>query len=162
LRIVFTKDKQGGEAHSLRVERENGTSDWMPTTPFFVEHDITHFAVETTLGFQEAFWGLMSKGWSFSNFEDRQPGSRKAVQLPPEAYITEGLVGAIQVDHMHGPFSYEGFLKVLRESHEALGATPPVITSEQLTSIRELKNQLIVRWKELAPGDRLEITFGTP
>ena len=159
MKIVFTKDRQGGEAHSLRVAREDGTSDWMPTTPFFVEHDITHFAVETTMGFREAFWGLIGNGWSFSNFEDRQPGSRKAVQLPHEAYIAEGLVGAVQVDHMYGPFSFEEFLRVLRESHETLGAPPPSIASDQLDAIRELKNTLIGQWKELAPGDHLEVSF---
>jgi hypothetical protein len=45
---------------------------------FFALHDLLHYSVETVLGFDQAFLGLMASGWSFENFtrhDDPPPSS---------------------------------------------------------------------------------------
>jgi hypothetical protein len=157
LRIFFTRDKDGGDRPLMRIERDDGTSTWSPTTPFFVEHDLLHYALETTLGLRNAFWGLMNLGWEISSFEERQPGSRKAVQLPDEAYLAEGLVGMMHVDVLEGPFPWPEFQRLFFESY---GIDSP-ISEEQLQSIRVLYGGLVERWRMTPAGGTLDIVFET-
>jgi hypothetical protein len=53
-------------------ERADGTATWErkeePNAWFFVAHDLTHFAVETILGYRRGFYGLVAEGWALSDF----------------------------------------------------------------------------------------------
>jgi hypothetical protein len=155
LLITFTRDKQGGDRHTTRIERDDGTSTWSYTTPFFVEHDLLHFAVETTLGLRAAFWGLMNQGWEISSFEERQPGSPKAVQLPEEAYRAECLVGMIHVDWLEGPFPWPEFQRLVKESYGG----EDILSEDQLKAIRSLYGELLTRWRSTPAGGTLEVVF---
>jgi len=51
----------------------------------------------------------------------------------------------------------------LNEKMQAfLGGSPvAAVTSEQLTAIRQLRDQLFARWRAVAPGEALELEFTT-
>jgi hypothetical protein len=55
-------------ARSLTAVRPNGSRTWSRLHPFFPAHDLLHYAVETTLGFHEAFFGLLAAGWAIDDF----------------------------------------------------------------------------------------------
>jgi hypothetical protein len=73
--IRFTKAKNEDRPSTITCFRDDGTTTGMPSTPFFVRHDLTHYAVETVLGLRTAFFGLLAQGWEISSFEEREPGN---------------------------------------------------------------------------------------
>src|SRR4051812_18986744 len=95
--IVRIKKKTDGGA-ALSCERADGSVTWQRQDgrhgAFFPLHDLTHFAVESVLGFGDAFYGLLAQGWDISRFE--MPGASKT--LPLEASIAELLVGFFDVE----------------------------------------------------------------
>ena len=64
LRIQITKRPDGNGV--LRCVRADGSVTWQKQerhAAFFALHDLTHFAVESTLGFRRGFYGLLAEGW---------------------------------------------------------------------------------------------------
>ena len=70
LKIKFTKRRDGSVIS--RFERADGTATWQrkdgPQARFFAVHDLEHYAVETTLGYQRGFYGLVAEGWDLADF----------------------------------------------------------------------------------------------
>ena len=64
LTIKFTKRRDGTVIS--RFERADGTATWQrkdgPQASFFAAHDLTHYALETTLGYRRGFYGLVAEG----------------------------------------------------------------------------------------------------
>ncbi|MFM8779973.1 MAG: hypothetical protein ACKOFO_00550 [Gemmatimonadota bacterium] len=61
LRIEFKRTSDGRP--SLACVREDGTRTWARVHPFLPTHDLTHCAVESVLGVDDAFFGLIALGW---------------------------------------------------------------------------------------------------
>jgi len=58
--------KQPGGSGVLRCRREDGSVTWQKQTKHaahFAVHDLTHYAVETVLGYRRGFFGLIAEGW---------------------------------------------------------------------------------------------------
>ena len=62
LAVRLTRKRDG--AVVLELRRADGTTTWQkrtgPTAEFFAVHDLTHYAVETVLGYRRAFYGLVA------------------------------------------------------------------------------------------------------
>jgi hypothetical protein len=56
LNLKFTKS---GSECLIAYTRADGSATWDKTHNFFVEHDLTHLAVESIFGFNSAFFGLI-------------------------------------------------------------------------------------------------------
>src|SRR3954471_4333927 len=99
--LVRIKKKDDGSA-ALSCTRADGSVTWQRQDGaqgrFFPLHDLTHLAVESTLGFRRAFYGLLAEGWDISHFG--APGG--AERLPPEALLAEVLVGLFDVERASG------------------------------------------------------------
>ncbi len=69
MKLLLTKcnDKK----HVIKYLRDNGTETWMYSDDFFVIHDLSHFAIEKTLGYSSAFCGMLNNGVAIQDFEDR-------------------------------------------------------------------------------------------
>ncbi len=39
--------KNSGKPHIIKYIRDNGTETWMYSDDFFVQHDLSHFAIES-------------------------------------------------------------------------------------------------------------------
>lgn len=63
--IIRIKKKSDGSA-ALSCQRANGSVTWQRQDgargAFFPLHNLTHYAVETVLGYQRGFWGLLAEG----------------------------------------------------------------------------------------------------
>src|SRR5262249_62175861 len=57
----------------------------------FPVHDLVHYCVESTLGFRDAFFGLIAAGWNLEDFG--QPWPRGP--LPDQALLSEQVVGEV-------------------------------------------------------------------
>ena len=75
--------KKGKNQHKHRPDtltciRDDGSATWMHIHRGFVQHDFAHYVVETTLGFQDSFFGLVAKGYNIPDFS--LPTSKTSVQ----------------------------------------------------------------------------------
>jgi hypothetical protein len=125
---------------------------------FFASHDLTHFAVETVLGFQRAFYGLLAEGWGLDDFGPPWPRG----PLPEEAEEAERIVGFLDLERGSGVImSAEDVNASLRDHYTRQGLfhIPRDVTDEQLAAVRRRRGELLAQWAELAPGAAIELTF---
>ncbi len=132
---------------------------------FFALHDLMHYAVETTLGFDRAFFGLMGAGWDFSTFGERS--DPRYLQMPAQASWAEHLVDAVSRGYRHDVVSDPDLLGLWAEeiNEELLqtlaraGRPPCEIDAGQLASIAASFRDLSERWASVPVGDQLELVF---
>jgi hypothetical protein len=160
LRVQLTKRADGGAV--LRCVRADGSATWQrqdgPRARFFPFHDLTHFAVETTLGFRHAFYGLIADGWEIAD----TGGKGKRGRLPAESVLAEHVVGLLDRERVGAaaPLSAAEFnaqLEQLAASGRVEGARP--FTDAELTAVRRLADTLHGRWAALPAGSTLELVF---
>ncbi|MEO0573450.1 MAG: hypothetical protein AAF039_17240 [Bacteroidota bacterium] len=83
---------------TLTCVRIDGPTTWIKLYPGIEAHDLAHYAVETALEFQDAFYGMVAKGSNMEDFElprDIRPETVLPQNLSEEALITEHLVNLI-------------------------------------------------------------------
>jgi hypothetical protein len=144
--IQLKKGKDGPP--TLACVRADGSRTWARVHPFFPAHDLTHCAVESVLGFGQAFFGLVAAGWEIDDFA--RPGAAR--RLSPEAVRAERIVGLLDLERASGRV-YD-----VAEFDAAAPGEPP-LTTTQLVAIRALRDELHGRWLALAPGETLDLPF---
>jgi hypothetical protein len=159
LTIALTRRPDGAVVLTLR--RADGTSTWQkrtgPTAEFFAVHDLTHYAVETELGFDRAFYGLVAEGWALTDFGTPWPRG----PLPPEALPAEVIVGSFDTARASGERLTADACNASAAAYFAnAGRSSPVaVTDEALDRIRTRLSELVWRWHALAPGETMELEF---
>src|SRR5438128_8782447 len=159
LLIKITKRRDGSIVS--RFERSNGTATWQrkegPKAWFFATHDLTHYAVETTLGYRRGFYGLVAEGWDLSDFGTPWPRG----PLPADAEPAELIAGLLDTERGSGEqWSAEEFNAQAALYYEEYGlANSPVLSEEVLHQIREAARSLRARWAAVPEGESLELTF---
>jgi hypothetical protein len=138
--------------------RDDGSTTWWPLPPHFAEHDLLHYAVETTLGLNHAFFGLLAGGRDIADFGTRD-GQKDF--YPPEAIRAEFIVGVIQSlmqDNIFpGNDATFGALEVTAEKNPNL---PPLnVTGTDLDGIRAMMSDLTHKWRKLPAGEAMELPF---
>jgi hypothetical protein len=152
---------------SLTCIRRDGTSTWQRQRgklgAVFPPHDLTHFAVEQTLGFQHGFYGLIADGWNIEDFAKPWPKGT----IPTEAQEVELIVGFFDTErstlqHLTSAEYQEHVSKYLAaragKKGETLGAVRP-LSDDDLQRIRDCRHELLERWWDVMPGDVLELDF---
>lgn len=77
--IRYTKGQDKGD--SIACFREDGSATWARAN-VGVRHDLIHYVVETTLGLQEAFYGLLAAGWDMHDFGAVDPATGRKIEIP--------------------------------------------------------------------------------
>src|SRR6266498_2072993 len=100
LLIQMTKRSDGGGV--LRCVRADGSVTWQKQdcrhAQFFALHGLTHFAVESALGFKRGFYRLIAEGWDIEDTTGK--GARGP--LPDEAVEVAYLVGSFDSERASG------------------------------------------------------------
>lgn len=133
----------------LRCTRQDGSVTWQKQTKHaahFTLHDLTHYAVETALGYRRGFFGLIAEGWDVEDTTGQ--GARGA--LPGEA---------VEAERMVGLFDTERALGVLWTAAEFNAVAPRLLTDQEIQSVRALRAQLFQDWFAVPPGDKLRLTL---
>jgi hypothetical protein len=158
LLIKMTKRRDGSVVS--RFERADGTATWQRkdgAQAWFAVHDLTHYAVETTLGYKRGFYGLVAEGWDLSDFGSPWPRG----PLPANAEPAELIAGPLDTERAtFAHWSAEEFnqqIALYYEEHKL--AHPPQLSEEQLHRIREVARNLRARWAAIADGESLELSF---
>ena len=151
LTIQITKRADGSGV--LRCTRADGSATWQKqaghNAAFFALHDLTHFAVESVLGFQGGFYGLIAQGWDI----DDTTGKTARGPLPPEACAAECIVGFFDGERASG-------MLLTTEDYD-LFARPemPRLSEEDIARVRARRGELFSQWAAIPPGETLELNF---
>jgi hypothetical protein len=157
--VVRIKKKTNGEA-ALTCQRADGSVTWQrqegQLARFFPLHDLTHFAVESVLGFDAAFFGLISTGWDISDF------TRAGKRITEQARLAELIVGFFDLEHRTGHLGdaaeFASKTATFYEEHK-LPPTSFRMTDEQILAIRAKCATLFAAWRAVPPGETLELQF---
>ena len=143
----------------LRCTRADGSATWQRQSGrnamFFPLHDLTHFAVESTLATREGFFGLVADGWDIADTGGK--GARGP--LPAGAVCVEHVVGLVERGGIgRDPLSAA---EINAQLDIALGAarltTPRRLTDDEVAAIHRRAAELHERWAIVAPGDALRL-----
>jgi hypothetical protein len=92
-RLTIELEKRADGDVIFRCIRADGSVTWQRHAGargvFFAYHDLTHLAVERTLGLRHGFFGLIASGWDLGDTEGKGPRG----PLPDETIAVENLVG---------------------------------------------------------------------
>lgn len=147
MRIEIAKRADG--AGVLRCTRDDGSVTWQKQErhgAHFALHDLTHFAVETSLGYQRGFFGLIAQGWDIEETSGKSPRG----PLPDEALEVERLVGV---------FDSERASSVLWTVQEFKELGPRALTTAEIAKVRATRAELFSRWSQVLPGHTLNLEF---
>jgi hypothetical protein len=165
LHVRFKRHPDGSA--SLTGTRRDGSVTWQrqrgPSALVFPPHDLTHYAVETVLGFRGGFYGLLADGWEISDFAAPWPRG----PIPEEALVAELIVGFFDVERRHGaPLTVEAFHAQAAQhiaSRRAVGKkTPthlPALTDDELDRVRACRAELLAQWTAVPAGGALDLRF---
>lgn len=152
MRVQITK--KGDGAGVLRCIRADGSITWQKQTDrhaaYFALHDLTHFAVETTLGYRRGFFGLIAEGWDIEDTTGK--GARGP--LPPEAGEVEQLVGLFFAEMASGT------IWTMDEFNEfaAMNGVRK-LSFDEIVRVKKKRSELFQRWSAVEPGATLELPF---
>jgi hypothetical protein len=131
----------------LRCTRADGTVTWQKQPKHgahFALHDLTHYAVETVLGYKRGFFGLICQGWDIEDTTGK--GARGP--LPPESAEVERLVGLFDSERAAG---------ALWTAEEFNQFAPRALSTIEILSVRQARGDLFRQWSEVPPGGKLEL-----
>ncbi|MDQ6831263.1 MAG: hypothetical protein M3081_20570 [Gemmatimonadota bacterium] len=161
--VVRIKKHTDGTA-TLSCTRRDGTTTWQRQRgalgQFFPLHDLTHFAVESVLGYRRGFYGLVADGWEMTDFGTPWPRG----PLPAETVEAEMMVGFFDSERrLLQRFSAEEVNEQAANfmaNRVEKGARPSrTFTDAQLADVRALRADVFARWAAIEPGDALELAF---
>ncbi|NQZ43659.1 MAG: hypothetical protein HRT65_05060 [Flavobacteriaceae bacterium] len=160
MRIQFRKFT--AKPSTLSCIRADGSMTWTTLHPGTEGHDLAHFAVEKVLGFQKAFYGLLSAGFEIQDFElpkEERPKALWPKNLPQEALVTEHLVNLLTISSLdtQGAFDLLATLVPILESNAL--ELPAGLDHRQCSEIQREFKVLWGQWVALQPGETLELHF---
>jgi hypothetical protein len=160
-RLTIRIKKGADDRTALTCTRADGTTTWQRLEAgqarFFPHHDLTHYAVETVLGFRNGFYGLVSSGWDLSDFGTPWPRGK----IPPQANISEMIVGFFDLERRSGEKgSADDLNRMLAEFTAERGLAPERrLTEEDLAAVRAMRAELFAQWVAVERGKALEVVF---
>ena len=113
-------------------------------------HDLTHYVVETQLGLQEAFFGLLARGWDITDFENKQ--KIRSADIPMEGIRAEILVGLLLTERNDGQ-EMNDFNSIYRDFSGKFNLLVQPLEASVLNKLREGVDDLINKWRFM-PMDR--------
>jgi hypothetical protein len=154
VRVQITKRSDGSGV--LRCVRTDGSVTWQKQTDrhaaYFALHDLSHFAVETALGYRRGFFGLIAEGWDIEDTTGK--GARGP--LPPEAGEAELIVGIFSAERAGGViWTVDEF----NEFAATVGARK--LTFDEIVRVKKKRSELFQQWSAVQPGETLELQFET-
>lgn len=164
--IIRLKHHTDG-AVSLTCTRPDGSTTWQrfegATAMVFPAHDLTHFSVETTLGYRGGFYGLIAAGWEIGDFAKPWPRG----PIPLEAREVELIVGFFDAERRElttwsaAEFAQHAalFLDAARARGKETPAAVRMPAAEELVAVRHARDQLLQRWFATPPGGELALDF---
>jgi hypothetical protein len=140
----------------LRCTRRDGTECWQKQRRHgihFAFHDLTHFAVETVLGYRDGFFSLLAQGWEMEDTTGK--GARGP--LPPGALEVETLVGTLDAERASGALLTAAEFNELAALQASNGGrpVPRCLSDTEIQAVRKRLSELFREWQKVKDGSEL-------
>jgi hypothetical protein len=147
--------KNEGKKHVISYHRDDGTKEWMHADDFMIMHDLSHFAIEKTLGYKTAFYGMINRGIELTDFLDKT--KREAMDLTSEAAYAESMANLFLMEIWQGRF--ENFNQVQQGTlHTSAPDVQPLnLLNDEIDAIRSCLVRLLHQWQKLQPGESIQL-----
>lgn len=157
LKVEISFKKREGKKNIISYQRAGLPDYWLEADDFLILHDLSHYAIETQLGYQSAFWGLIKSGVNPSIFENKE--ARDQILISNEAWYAESLANLFVIELTQGAF--DNFNLVFQESVNQMNKNIPdfYLSVDQINGIRNYYQQLAEAWKALASEQELILHF---
>jgi len=149
--------KNTTKPHIVLYKRDNGTETWMQADDYFVRHDLSHYAIEKTLGYSTAFMGMLNNGMDIRDFENRE--KRKQLTVTKEAWYAENMANLFLIEIAQGKFDDFNQVASSAFANMSLDFPAPQLSSDQINSVRNYLKELLQAWKELATSSTMVLIF---
>jgi hypothetical protein len=159
--LIRIKKHADGSA-ALSCTRADGTVTWQrqqgAQAAFFPRHDLTHFAVETVLGYSRGFYGLVASGWNLTDFGAPWPRG----PMPADTDPSELIVGFLDTERASGTRwtadEFNDKAAAYYREHN-LEAAAPMLTDDDLARVRQRRAELFTQWDAVPAGGTIELSF---
>jgi hypothetical protein len=157
LQLRLKKGKDGRIASFALCRADGSVTVQRNVQSFFPVHDLTHYAVESTLRLRRGFYALVSDGWNFDDFGSPWPRGPLPADLDP----VEEIVGLLDLERAAGHEVSLDDVHALLETFYAKrpGATHLVLTQDQLDGIRQRVREYSAHWQSLPSGATLAFEY---
>jgi hypothetical protein len=155
--MLLQVTKNNGKPHIIRYKRDDGTDTWMKTDDFFVRHDLSHYAIEKTLGYKTAFMGMLNNGMDIRDFDNRE--KRLQITVTQEACNAENMANLFLIEIIAG--NTRNFNEMLASGFSSMqqSFSAPVLSDNEINSIKKYVKELLQQWSELPVGETMTLEF---
>ena len=142
---------------TLTCVRKDGSITKDELQPRSVYHELAHYAVESSLGFTDGFFGMIEKGLQIEEYE--LENQDRKIEYSPESYHAEFLASLIQSAVALGKIdmTYVEFMKAGAKDWAL--SFPELPEPEVLEAIRVKAATLTAEWEALPPDAELTLEF---
>ena len=155
MRILFRKIS--GEQHGLTIVRPDGRRESLVCeTRSVLMHDFIHYAVESAARIESGFWGLLARGRTLAEMNDRAglPSVAEAVEMA----TVERFVGALSGAAKELPAA-QLIAGIRRYAGAMDGEVPPWLTEAMVVDARERLRRLAGAWRATPAGAAVELDW---
>ena len=169
MRITITKGEKDDRLEMERPDGSHASTRFPHKGP--IPHDFLHYAVESELGFDRGFWGLVESGHHPEEVQDIAKvaghASAKRAQVPAGDFVAaiqaERIVEAFEADHWSGGAGDASGIIYMANAGCEQSLVPPAPMDEQAVErIRSRIADFTGRWKAIAPGDSIVLEWPRP
>jgi len=155
VRIVL--HKISGERHELAIVRPDGRRESLVCeTRSVLIHDFIHYAVESAARLETGFWGLLARGRTLAEMNDR--AGLPSVDEAAEMAIVERFVGALSGAAKEVPAA-ELVAGIRRYAGAMDAEVPGWLTEPAVVDAQERLRHLIGAWRATPAGGALELDW---
>ena len=151
MKVVFTKGS-GKYGYLKCIRTDDSTTETQMPEQGIAPHDMIHFIVEKTLGFEGAFYGQLKAGANISFTMEHNETSRSAYNSI-ETWQTESIVESLQSLLWSSSFEYDDFSYLVNEACASRKLTKPVISEIAFNAIKEKLLTMNKQWQSLTKGE---------
>lgn len=166
MRITITKGEREDRLDMERADGSRASSRFPHKGP--IPHDFVHYAVESELGFERGFWGLVESGHRPEDVQNIAKASghasAKRAQVPAADFVTaiqaERIVEAFEADHWSGGTGDpSGIIHMANAGCEQSLVPLPGLDEPTVTRIRSQIYDFAERWRALGPGEGIALEW---
>jgi len=166
MRITIIKGDKEDRLDMERADGSRASTSFPHKGP--IPHDFVHYAVESELGIDRGFWGLVASGRHPEEVQQiaKAAGhsSAKRAQVPAADFISaiqaERIVEAFEADHWSGGGGDpSGIIHMANAGCEQSLVPRPPLDEPAVARIRSQISDFAGRWSALAPGQSMALEW---
>jgi len=149
--------KVSAQQHELTIVRPDGRREsLLCETRSVLMHDFIHYAVEGTAGIETGFWGLLARGRTLAEMNDRAglPSAEEAAEMA----IVERFVGALSGAAKEVPAA-QLIAGIGRYAGAMDSDVPPWLTEAVVVDAQERLRHLVGAWRAASAGGAVELEW---